>query len=114
MHEAGIAMSVLEIAGQKCREAGYKAITEIRLRIGKASGVMPDSLLFAFNAMKADTIAKDAELLIDLVPLGGSCHACGKDFEADAGYVLCCPKCGSDSFSIKKGYEMEIIDMEVD
>ena len=45
MHEASIALSVLEIAVDNCRKAGYNRIESIRLKIGRASGIMTDALL---------------------------------------------------------------------
>lgn len=114
MHEASIALNVLDIAEENCKKAGRSRIDLIRLRIGRASNILPDALAFAFNALKSDTIAKDAELLIDVVPLSGSCKACGCDFKTEESYILNCPLCGSDSFVIKEGYEMQIVDIEVE
>jgi len=112
MHEASIALSMLEIAVDNCRKAGYNRIESIRLKIGRASGIMIDALLFAFNAVKADTIAAEASVIIDEVPVSGLC-CCGKDFVTEEKYILCCPECSNTSFNIKTGRELEIIDMEV-
>lgn len=113
MHEASIAVSVLEIASEKCKSKGYNKIDLIRLRIGRASGIMTDALLFALNAIKVDTIAEQARVIIDEVPVGGSCNVCKKDFNSPEIFVFSCPECGSKSFRITKGRELEIVDMEV-
>lgn len=113
MHEASIALNVIEIAAKNCRKAGYGRIDSIKLRIGRASGIMPDALLFAFDALKIDTIAEKATVMIDEIPVGGLCGSCGKDFVTEEAYVLCCPECGSASFKINTGRELEIVDMEV-
>lgn len=113
MHEVSLALSIVDSAVNICREDGYSCIESIRVRIGRASGVLPEALSFAFDIAKADTIAHDAKLVIDIVPVGGSCNGCGNDFEVDDGYVLNCPLCGSGLFRINKGYEMEITEMEV-
>ncbi len=113
MHEASIAVSVLEIASEKCKNTGYNKIELIRLRVGRASGVMTDALLFALDAIKVDTIAEKARVIIDEVPVGGSCNVCKKDFDSDEVFVFCCPECGSKAFRITKGRELEIVDMEV-
>ncbi|MDI6744955.1 MAG: hydrogenase maturation nickel metallochaperone HypA, partial [Thermodesulfovibrionales bacterium] len=81
--------------------------------IGRVSGIMPDALLFAFNALKADTIAAEASVIVDEIPVSGLCGSCGKNFITEEKYVLCCPECSSASFIIKTGRELEIIDMEV-
>lgn len=113
MHEVSIALSIMDIIVKKCREESCNKIDSVRLKIGKAAGVMPDALLFAFDNIKTDTIAKDAEMIIDIIPLGGTCNGCKRDFDTEEAYVLECPKCGSADFVINKGNEMEIIDMEV-
>ncbi|HYA32279.1 MAG TPA: hydrogenase maturation nickel metallochaperone HypA [Thermodesulfovibrionales bacterium] len=113
MHEASIVLSLLDTLGDKCRQEGYRSIESVRLKIGMASGIMPEAIVFAFEAAKHDTIAGKAELFSDMVPVGGSCSGCGKDFEVDEQYVLSCPLCGSLSFRINKGYELDIVEMEV-
>jgi len=113
MHEASLVLSLLDTLSVRCREEGYSSIESIRLRIGMASGILPEAVLFAFEAAKQDTIAKDAELLLDMVPLGGYCEECRNEFEVNDAYVLNCPLCGSHSFKISKGYEMDIVEMEV-
>lgn len=113
MHEASIALSILDIIVDKCSAEGYKSIESVSIRIGRAAGVMPEALLFTFDVAKFDTPAKDAKLIIDVVAVGGFCSGCGSDFEVEESYVLQCPKCGSVAFKIEKGCEMEVIEMEV-
>jgi hydrogenase nickel incorporation protein HypA/HybF len=114
MHEASIALSIIDIVQAKCMEEGCGSIESIRLRIGRAAGILPEALVFAFDASKDTTAAKNAKLVIETVPVGGICKDCKKEFEApdNAQYVLACPHCGSTSYEITKGREMEIIDME--
>lgn len=113
MHEASLALSVLDSVIKKCIDEGFNAVESVQLRIGRASGVMPEALIFAFDAAKSGTIAATAELLIDTVLLGGLCNDCGREFETDNAYVLECPLCGGSSFKINKGYEMDIIEIDV-
>jgi len=113
MHEVSIALSLLDLISSQCERGGYHSVQSVKLRIGRASGVLAEALLFAFDVVKADTVAKDAALVIDSVSLGGICSECGSSFEVDESYVLECPACGSCSFRIEKGYELEIIEMEV-
>lgn len=113
MHEASIVLSLLDTLTNRCREEGYNSIESIRIKIGMASGIMPEAIVFAFQAAKQDTIARDAELFIEMVPVGGSCSDCRNDFEVSEAYVINCPLCGSPSFKIGKGYELDIVEMEV-
>lgn len=113
MHEASIIMSILDTVTEQCHREGYTRISSIRLRIGKASHILPDSLQFAFEIARGETLASDAELVIETVPLCGTCKSCGHGFEVD-GFAFACPNCQSTDLTIDSGFEMEIVDMEVD
>lgn len=113
MHEVSIALNLLDIVTAQCRKEGYSRIEAVRIKIGRASGIMPDALAFAFDAIKGDSIAREALLEIENVPLTGSCRDCGAVFTTEAEYVLACPTCASLSFVMTAGRELDIIDMEV-
>jgi hydrogenase nickel incorporation protein HypA/HybF len=113
MHEVSIAGGLLSSAERECRRQGYSSIQHITVRIGKASGVMPEALLFAFEAMKQETIAHDAVLTIVEVPVSGHCADCSGDFIAEGAFVLSCPHCSGASFRVHSGRELEIVEMEV-
>ena len=83
------------------------------MRIGRASGIMPDALLFAFNALREGPMIGGAVLHIEEVPLTGLCADCGKTFPVAEEYILACPECGGNSFSMLTGRELDIVDMEV-
>lgn len=114
MHELSIALNILEIAENTCREGGHGRIEIIRVRIGQASGVMTDALQFCFETARTGTAAEGAVLEIEEVPIGGSCRSCGGEFTADEKFVLQCPLCGGPDFSVTQGNELDIIDMEVE
>jgi len=114
MHETALALSILDVVVEKCREAGGHTVDQVRLRIGMAAGVMPEALKFAFDASKATTAADNAELVIERVPVAGVCNECKKEFTVqDVQYVFSCPLCNSKFIDIKSGREMEIVDMEI-
>lgn len=113
MHEVSIALNLIEVASEQCMKSGYNRVDSINLKIGKASGIMIDALMFAFHAVKNDSLARSAELNVEEVPVSGICNECEKSFTVEEDYVLCCPLCTGTSFSIETGREMDIIDMEV-
>lgn len=113
MHELSIAQNVLDIVSDQCARSGYARIDSVNLRIGRASGIMPDALIFAFDAIKSDSIARGALLNIEVVPVTGLCSDCSSSFIVEEEYILNCPVCNGSSFQITSGREMDIIDMEV-
>jgi len=113
MHEASIAASLLEIVSGQCRRSGYSRIESIHLKIGRASGIMTDALIFAFEALKEGSVAKEAVLEIEEVPVSGHCSDCNNTFTTEQEYILSCPCCGGGSFRMTAGREMDVIDMEV-
>lgn len=113
MHELSIAQNLIDIVSDQCIQNGFKEIESINIKVGRASGIMPDALSFAFNAIKTDSIAKNASLNIEEVPVTGQCKDCSDTFVTEEEYVLCCPSCKGSSFVIISGREMDIVDMEV-
>ena len=113
MHEASIAISLIETVSGLCQQEGYNSIEAVRLKVGKAAGILPDALLFAFDVAKAGTIASQARLVIEYIPLGGFCSDCGSQFDSEERYIFACPACGSRAIKITRGDEMQIVDMEV-
>ena len=114
MHELSIALNIIEIAEGACRDEGLGRIEKIRIRVGRASGVLTDALQFSFEAARAGTSAAAAVLEVEEIPLGGSCRSCGGDFTTEEKYVLTCPLCGGSDFSVSQGRELDIVDMEVE
>ena len=113
MHEASIAISLIKTVSDLCQQEGYNSIESVRIKVGKAAGILPDALLFAFDMAKAGTLASQAELIIEYILLGGFCCECGSEFESEERYIFSCPDCKSSRIKITRGDELQIVDMEV-
>jgi hydrogenase nickel incorporation protein HypA/HybF len=112
MHEIGIMESALETAAQKTRAAGATQIHRLKLRVGKLSGVVPEALRFAFEGLKAGSLAANADLEIEEVPAVCWCAGCAAEFEApDLNYQ--CPRCHQPSSDLRRGREMELASLEI-
>ena len=112
MHEFGIMEAALETAAQKTRAAGATQIHRLKLRVGKLSGVVPEALRFAFDALKDKSLAAQAELQIEEVPAACWCASCAAEFEtADLKYE--CPRCHQPSGDLRRGKEMELASLEI-
>ena len=113
MHELSIMQSALSLALDQARQAGAGRVQVIRLRIGALSGVVPDALEFAFEALKPGTPAQGAELAIEHVPARFWCATCRREFQSDD-MLAECPECHSLSGELRAGREMELASLEVD
>ena len=68
MHEAGLMQTALELAEAHARAAGAVRIHRLCLRVGDLSGVVPEALEFAFQALSVGGPAEGAMLEIERVP----------------------------------------------
>jgi hydrogenase nickel incorporation protein HypA/HybF len=113
MHEFSIMQTALNQALREARLAGAARVHEIRLRVGVLSGVVPDALQFAFEALTPGTPAEGARLTIEEVPARFWCAPCGREFVSENLYAEC-PDCGQPSNELRAGRELELSSMEVD
>jgi hydrogenase nickel incorporation protein HypA/HybF len=113
MHELSIMESALTVVLNRAQEAGASRVHSIRLRIGALSGVVPEALDFAFDALTSGTLAEGAELIIDPVRARFWCGDCQKEFQSDDMFGEC-PECRRPSGELRAGREMEIASMEID
>jgi len=65
VHELSIMDGALALACSEAEKAGARRVVSLRLRIGMLSGVMPEALRFAFDALAAGSIAEGAEIPTD-------------------------------------------------
>lgn len=113
MHEFSIAEGIISAIIQKCINNGFNKVEKVKISVGSASGVMSEALLFAFDVLKSDTIAQNAILFIEKIPLSGICMNCFSKFMTEEPYILVCPYCNSNSLKIHSGMEMDIEEIEV-
>ncbi len=112
MHELGIARDILEVVGQYVTQEQMPAVRSIRIKLGKLSGIVPESLGFCFDAIVADTPMAGASLEIVRVPTRADCEGCRHSFEIDDP-VFICPACGSAGIKVVSGTELHVIDIEL-
>jgi hydrogenase nickel incorporation protein HypA/HybF len=113
MHEVSIMENVIEIVTQKAIESKFTKINNVSLKIGELSGVMSESLSFAFNCCKIGTMLEAATLEIEKVNAMAQCKDCNQLFEIDH-FNKFCPSCNQFSNNIVSGYELYVNTIEGD
>lgn len=112
MHEVSLMEQTLHIAIENARQHGSNKIERLKMRLGEMSGVVPEALQFAFDALKQGTIAAEAILDIETVPVICYCHRCQTTFHP-AHLFYECPDCGELSRDTQSGREIELSSLEL-
>lgn len=113
MHEISIAQSIIEIAEAKACEENSRRIQVIKIRLGEFTTVVREALEFAFEVARRETLAENARLEIESVPMAVRCVACGPVTDPVRDVCLICPQCGLP-LEVVSGEELQVeyIDVE--
>ncbi|HSR18445.1 MAG TPA: hydrogenase maturation nickel metallochaperone HypA, partial [Ignavibacteriaceae bacterium] len=80
--------------------------------IGRLSNILPESLLFCFNASIEGTELMGTKLEMKSIPVTIHCSACGKISELQD-YIFTCPACRSSNIKVLSGDELQIEEIEL-
>lgn len=102
MHEASIALDILEVVRKSAEGRG--PVVSVKLVLGALSGVCADSLLFCFTELAEQQGLGRPALEIHEQPVAFRCGDCGHDYAVQSLEEMC-PACGSVNRRITAGYE---------
>ena len=114
MHELAVAAEILDLARREARAAGAGRVLSVRLRVGVASCLSPDSLAFGFEALARGTEAEGCRLVVERPPATFHCPACRRSGELPSLDDLACPACGRHPVTLAGGRELAVLSLEVD
>ncbi len=122
MHEASITQAMLDLALEHSQ--GHR-ITDIYLRTGRMSLVVPESVEFYFEYLSQGTLAEGAKLHFETVPIEMTCLDCGR--QADLSDLMDEPpraimvqglargcQCGSKNLRVTGGTGFDMVSLGVD
>ena len=112
MHEMSIAQSLIDIIKQEMIRNNASILKSVRLHIGQLTAIVPQSLSFCFEVITSGTELEGAKLLMETIPLKGTCQGCSHTFEIED-FVFECPKCKGSDIKTISGQELSIVEMEV-
>jgi hydrogenase nickel incorporation protein HypA/HybF len=113
MHEIRIASDLTDIVLAAAGKENLSKVTVVNVTFGQMVQIVPDVFESAFRFAVDGTVAADAELKIEIVPVKLHCRGCGVDFAVENNTFLC-KNCGSSDIDITCGNELFIKSIEGD
>ena len=111
MHEVAIVSDMFRIIDEVAKQEQLTRIDKVYFSIGKMLQVVPDLFRFAFDSAKENTIAADAEIEIEFLPVQMRCVDCRYEFEVE-GNKFFCPNCEGTNLDLIQGKELLIKSIE--
>lgn len=112
MHELSVCQGLLNQVSRIAAENNAMAINRIYLQIGPLAGVETALLQAAFPIASKGTLAEQAEMLIQAMPIRVRCKTCNAESEASLNN-LTCTTCGDWKTELLSGDELLIERIEM-
>lgn len=113
MHELSVCQSIVQQAVSIALQNHACAISKIDLAIGPLAGVDIRLLEHAFPIASSGTMAEDAQLNTQSLPLTVKCKTCSLESEAKPNRLIC-GHCGDWHTTVISGDEMLITSIELE
>ena len=112
MHELAVCQALMDEVENIAIVEHANHVVSIHLGIGPLSGVEPRLLEQAFFIAKAGSIAAEAQLVIESLPVRVSCEQCGKITDALPARLIC-GTCGNWRTKLVSGDELQLMHVEL-
>ena len=113
MHELAICQSLIDQVEGIALERKAQSVIVIVIGIGALSGVESQLLKNAYPIASAGTVAEDAELVIEHLPIKVKCTQCDSESEALPNKLIC-KQCGDWRTTLLSGDEMMLLKVELE
>ncbi len=113
MHELAICQALINQVEDIALEHHASSVISIVVHIGPLSGAEAPLIKSAYPVAAAGTIAHNATLHIEIMPVRVKCRSCLEETEATANRLLC-GSCGDFHTDLIIGDEMLLASLEMD
>lgn len=113
MHELAICQSLMDQVQDIALERNALSVTSIVVGMGPLSGVEAQLLKNAYTVASAGTVAEDAELIIENLPIRVKCGQCGCESDASPNKLVC-KQCGDWRTTLVSGDELMLMSVELE
>lgn len=107
MHELALTQSIVDLVVERARAERLHTVTRVVVEVGAAAGVDPEALRFCFDVVVGGTMAREAELVIEPLPLLARCRSCRQEFEPTT-RLAPCPACRRTGTDLVGGRELRV------
>lgn len=111
MHEVSIVNDLFRIVLDVAEKEKLSRIDRVNFQVGRMMQVVPELFRFAFDSAKTGTIAEEATLEIEFVPVRMQCRHCGHAFDVET-EEFHCPRCRGVDLDLLQGKELFIKSIE--
>ena len=105
MHELSICEALIRQVEAVARVERAAAVSDIFVSVGPLSGVEPPLMHNAFPLAAAGTVASEAELHLETMPVRVRCSECGQESEVPVNRLVC-GHCGEWRTQLVSGDEL--------
>ena len=120
MHELSMAQGILNAVLETAEANDAIKVTDMVIEIGKLAMLNPEQLKFMLGVLCKDTIAENAEILIEDIDVEIKCYNC--DFEGIADIddsdhyapMILCPKCESHRVEVLNGRDVTVKNISIE
>ena len=112
MHELSVCQSIVSQVQNIVAQHDAKGVSLIKLQVGPLSGVETHLLQQAFPIASSGSVAEEAELEIEELPIRVSCKRCHAETDASSNRLVC-GQCGDWQTTVISGDEMLLTSVEL-
>jgi hydrogenase nickel incorporation protein HypA/HybF len=110
VHELSLCGAIADIA---TRRAGTRGVEVIHVRVGQLRQVVPDSLVFCWSLVTADTVLDGSVLELERVAARLKCRSCDEEYELGSSFAFACTACGGLDVAVLTGEEFLVTALEL-
>ena len=110
MHELSLCNSIYGVVE---RAAAGRPVDVIHLEVGQLRQVVPDTLVYCWGLVSAESPLAGSQLAIDHIPVRLDCRSCQAVTNPTHALVLTCGSCGGGDVAVGAGEEFMITSLDL-
>jgi hydrogenase nickel incorporation protein HypA/HybF len=114
MHELSIACELVRVVKDSLTPEQLARVRRVNMRIGEATAVQQECLMFALEAVTKGTELENAQMNVERVKPLFRCAKCEAEFESQNWFLSKCPECGASGCSMLRGDELLVSSVDLE